>query len=212
MKLKTYWISALTILLLFSTGTGKLQAQDAYQPVTPPQPTQTGDKIEVLELFWYGCPHCYDLEPYLDSWLKNKSDDVEFRRMPAILGKNWIPHAKAYFTAEKLGIVDQIHKLLFDAIHKDGEQIFDEKSLKIFFTNHGVDAGEFAKIYNSEEVEVKIKESFVMGQRYKITGVPSIIVNGKYLTSTTMAGGHEDLFTIIDQLIKKEREGNIAQE
>ena len=212
MKLKTYWISALTILLLFSTGTGKLQAQNAYQPVTPPQPIQTGDKIEVLELFWYGCPHCYDLEPYLDSWLKNKSDDVEFRRMPAILGKNWIPHAKAYFTAEKLGIVDQIHKPLFDAIHKGREEIFDEKSLKIFFTNHGVDAGEFTKIYNSEEVEVKIKESFVMGQRYKITGVPSIIVNGKYLTSTTMAGGYEDLITIIDQLVEKERDGNTAQE
>ena len=211
MKLKTFWISVLTILLFSPTWIVGCRAAEAYQSVTPPQPTQTGDKIEVLELFWYGCPHCYALEPLLDNWLKKKPGDVEFRRIPAILGKTWIPHARAYFTAEKLGIVNQIHKPLFDAIHKDKEQIFDEKSLQEFFAKHGVEPEKFSKIYNSEEVEIKLRESLIMGQRYKVTGVPSIIVNGKYLTSASMTGSYESMFTTMDQLIEKERKNNMVQ-
>jgi len=212
MRLKTFSISILAILLFSSAWAGGRYSSETYHPVIPPQPTQTGDKIEVLELFWYGCPHCYDLEHYLDKWLEKKPDDVVFRRMPAILGKGWIPHARAYFTAEKLGIVDQIHRPLFDAIHKDGEHIIDEGSLKTFFAKHGVDADEFSKIFNSEEVEIKVKESFVMGQRYKVTGVPTIIINGKYRTSASITGSNENLFLVIDQLVEKERNKKMAQE
>ncbi len=193
---------ASVILLCFSLN---VQAEDAYKLIIPAQPTQTDGKIEVLEVFWYGCPHCYHFEPFVTEWLKTKPDDVDFRRMPGIFNKNWVPHAKAYFTAEKLGVLDRIHSQLFDALHKDRKRIFTESELKDFFVSQGIDGDEFTRIYNSSEVETKFKQAFIMGQRYKITGVPAVIVNGKYMTSGSMAGSYENLLKTIDQLVDKER-------
>jgi len=194
-----------SIFILFAFLFSPLAVAKGYQDIIPPQPTETGDKIEVVEVFWYGCPHCYKFEPYLEKWLQNKPEDVEFRRMPGIFRKSWIPHARAYYTAIKMGVADKIHRPLFDALHKERRKIFDEKALKRFFVEHGVDGDEFTRIYNSNEVDTKIKQAFIMGQRYKITGVPSIVINGKYLTSSTLAGSHANVLKIIDELVDKER-------
>ena len=156
-------------------------------------------------MFWYGCPHCYHFEPYIEKWLKTKPDDVVFRRVPAALNKSWLPHAKAYFTAEKLGILDKIHRPLFDAIHKDRRPIFTEDQLRDFFKEFGVDPDEFTKIYNSDEVETKTKQAFFLARGYRVTGVPSMIINGKYLTSGTLTGSYENMLKVVDNLIKKER-------
>ena len=182
-------------------------ANDGYVEITPAQPTQSGNKIEVLEVFWYGCPHCYDFEPFINEWLENKPEDVVFRRMPGIFRKDWIPHAKAYFTAEKLNILNKIHSTLFTAIHTEKKQIYDDSSIKKFFLKHDVDKKEFRKAYESDEVDTKVKQAYVMGQRYKITGVPAIIVNGKYMVSGSTAGSFENVMKIIDMLIEKERGG-----
>ena len=190
-------------LLFFISGFA--YADEGFIPISPAQPTQTGDKIEVLEVFWYACPHCYDFEPYVKKWLETKADDVEFRRMPGIFRKSWIPHAKAYFTAQKLGILDTTHSQLFDAIHKEKQKIFDDDSIKKFYVDHGVDGDEFSKVYDSDEIDTKIKQAFVMGQRYKVTGVPSIIVNGKYLVSGSTAGSFPNMLKIVDSLVDKER-------
>lgn len=203
MKNITRYLS-LCILLLLGSHTVAAEG-DGYTTITPAQPTQTGDKIEVLEIFWYACPHCYDFEPYISEWLESKPDDVEFRHMPGIFRKNWIPHAKAFFTAEKLGILDSIHGPLFDAIHKEKKKIHDDASIKKFFVKHGVDKGEFTKIYESDEVNTKVKQAFVMGQRYKLTGVPALIVNGKYMVSGSTAGSLENVLKVIDALVDKER-------
>ncbi len=189
-------------LLLFSLQS---QAKDGYVSISPAQPTQTGNKIEVVEVFWYGCPHCYDFEPYIDKWLETKPDDVEFRRMPGIFRKSWIPHAKAYYTAEKLGVLDKIHAPLFTALHKQRKRIYDDESLEEFFEDQGIDDDEFRKIYDSEEVDTKVKQAFVMGQRYKVTGTPAIVVNGKYLVSGSSAGSFENALKVIDDLVAKER-------
>lgn len=201
-------ILSLSLLLLISTQT---KAADGYTTISPAQPTQTGDKIEVLEIFWYACPHCYDFEPYISDWLKSKPDDVEFRRMPGIFRKSWIPHAKAYFTAEKLGILDTIHAPIFDAIHKEKKKIHDDTAFKKFFVKHGVDKKEFLKIYHSDEVDTKVKQAFVMGQRYKVTGVPAVIVNGKYMVSGSTAGSFENVLKIIDELVDKERASTVSE-
>lgn len=203
MKLKLFFASVaiLTSAILFAADNLN---KEAFEQI-PAQPTATGNKIEVLEFFWYGCPHCYSLEPYLEKWQATKADDIQLRRVPAILGKNWIPHARAYFTAQKLGIVDKIHRPLFDAIHKDKQQIVDEKSLTDFFVKMGVDKDEFSRIYESKEISEQIQEAFILGQQYQITGVPAIIVNGKYRTSASMAGGNANLIEIINQLTAKER-------
>ena len=203
MKLKLFFASValLTSAILFAADN---MDRGPYEPI-PAQPTATGNNIEVLEFFWYGCPHCYSLEPYLEKWQTTKADDVQLRRVPAILGKNWIPHARAYFTAEKLGIVNKIHRPLFEAIHKDKKPILDEKSLRDFFATMGVDKDEFTRIYESNEISEKIQEAFVLGQQYQITGVPTVIVNGKYRTSSSMAGGNANLIETINQLTAKER-------
>ena len=182
-----------------------VQAEDPYTRIVPAQPTQAIDKIEVLEVFWYGCPHCYEFEPYVEKWLQSKAEDVEFRRMPGIFSKNWIPHARAYFTAEKLSVLDIIHSSLFEALHEEKKRLYTEDELKDFFVSKGIDGDEFTEVYNSSEVETKFKQAFVMGQRYKITGVPAVIINGKYMTSGSLAGSYDNLLKTIDDLVDKER-------
>ena len=193
-------------LLFFITNAFADSVDDYYQQIRPAQPTQAPEgKIEVAEVFWYGCPHCYAFEPILESWLKTKPDDVVFRRIPGVLNKNWVPHAKAYFTAEKLGILEKIHKPLFDAIHKERRRIFTEDQLRDFFEEQGVDPDEFNKIYHSDEVETKTKQAFFLARGYRLTGVPSVVVNGKYLTSGSLAGSYENLLKVVNYLIEKER-------
>ncbi len=190
------------ILLLCSASLA--MAKDSYTNIIPAQPTQT-DKIEVVEVFWYGCPHCYDFEPHVKKWLETMPDDVEFRRMPGIFNKNWVGHARAYYTAEKLGVLDKVHTPLFEALHKERKRIFSESEIKDFFVSQGVDGDEFTRVYNSSEIETKFKQAFLMGQRYKITGVPAVIVNGKYMTSASQAGSFENILKTIDELVAKER-------
>ena len=197
------YFNYLIFTVLFSIF-NQVSAQ-GYVQITPAQPTQSENKIEVLEVFWYGCGHCYDFEPFINKWLEKKPDDVVFRRMPGIFNKNWIPHAKAYFTAEKLNILDKIHSSLFVAIHEKRKKINNDRTIQKFFLENGIDKKEFKKIYQSDEVDTKIKQAYVMGQRYKITGVPAIIVNGKYLVSGSTAGSFENVTKIMDMLIERER-------
>ncbi len=198
----------LIVFLISFTGAGTADSfEQSYKNIRPAQPTQTEDKIEVVEVFWYGCPHCYDFEPYLDQWLATKPDDVEFRRMPGIFNKSWIPHAKTYFTAIKMGVLEKIHHPLFAALHKKKERLYTEQALQEFVTRRGVDSSEFTKIYHSNEIETKIKQAFVMGQRYGVTGVPAVVINGKYLTNGTMARSYDNLLKVIDKLVDRERQG-----
>jgi len=175
-----------------------------YKELPTKQPTSAGDKIEVVEVFWYGCPHCYHFEPVIEKWLDEKAEYIEFVRMPGILGKNWLPHARAFYAAEKLGVLDIIHKPLFDAIHKDNRKIIDEKSLRVFFSEHGVSGDEFDQAYNSSEVEEKVRAAFTAGQGYALTGVPAIIINGKYGTSASVAGDFNKIIDVINTLAAKE--------
>ena len=198
---KLLTLMGISLLLL----TFNARANEGYVNISPAQPTQTGDKIEVVEVFWYGCPHCYDFEPYIEKWLETKADDVEFRRMPGVFRKSWIPHAKAYYTAEKLDVLDKIHHTLFDALHKYRKNINDKDSLEDFFEDQGIDDDKFSTIYESDEVDTKVKQAFVMGQRYKVMGTPAVIVNGKYMVSGTTAGSFDNALKIIDQLVAKER-------
>ena len=194
------------LLCLFISGAFADDREQGYEEIRPAQPTQVPEgKIEVVEVFWYGCPHCYDFEPYLKNWLENKPDDVVFRRLPGVLNKSWLPHAKAYFTAEKLGILADIHKPLFDALHKERKRIFTEDQLRDFFEDHGVDADKFDKIYNSDEIETKTKQAFFLARGYRLTGVPSVVVNGKYMTSGSLTGSFTNLLKTIDYLVEKER-------
>ncbi len=205
MKRQALMVVLLTIIMISNGWSDGRFVTQTYKLIIPPQPTQTGDKIEVIEIFWYGCPHCYDLEPHLEHWLKSKPKDVEFIRVPGILGNGWIAHAKAFYTAEKLGVLDNIHRPLFDAIHKKGRRIMNEKKLKDFFISQGIDGDEFSEIYNSEEIDAKIKNAFILGKNYKITGVPTIIVNGKFRTTASLSGSNAGIIDTINELADRER-------
>lgn len=174
-----------------------------YQRVVPAQPVETGDQIEVLELFWYGCPHCFHLEPVLEGWLKKLPPNVAFRRMPAILGDTWVAHARAFYAAEALGVLDRINEPLFQAIHVDKKPMLDEASLADFFVSQGVARDAFLHAYHSFTVESKVRRAKDMTRRYGIDGVPAIIVDGKYRTGGSLAGGQDKMMEVVDFLIGK---------
>ena len=191
--------------VLFSASIAAQEYEGKFQLIQPNQPTQSGDKIEVMEVFWYGCSHCYAFEPFLEKWLETKADDVAFVRVPGVLNSSWVPQAKAYFVAEKLGITDKIHNPLFHAIHREKRSLNTEAALRKFFTSHGINQDEFTKVFNSNELDIKIRQAYFTARDYKLTGVPSVIVNGKYLSTATLAGTHRNLVEVINYLVEQER-------
>ena len=182
-----------------------LQEGDHYQRVQPAQPTESGDKIEVLEIFWYGCPHCFDLEPGLNAWAKKLPSDVALRRMPGVLPEHWVPHAKAFYTLEAMGALPRLHEALFEAIHVEQMRLDDKSSLAQWAGKNGVDAQQFGRIFDSFAVQSKAMRAKRMTQAYGINGVPAIIVDGKYRTSVSMAGGERELFEVVNALIEMSR-------
>jgi thiol:disulfide interchange protein DsbA len=178
-----------------------------YQPVYPEVPTDVSQgKVEVVELFWYGCPHCYDIEPYINKWLQTKPESVEFMRLPATLNPGWVNHAKTYFALELLDELERIHPLMFAAIHDQGRRLKDLNAILRFLNQQGVDQDRFLEAYQSLEVQTRLRRAGWLNQQYGATGVPAVVVNGKYLTSARMAGSPENLFKVVDLLIKKELE------
>ena len=191
------------ILVFFSSFLVKAESV-GYETLSPAQPTQNPAKIEIIEFFWYGCPHCYAFEPLLEKWKKNLPANVEFIRLPAAFNELWSKHAKAYYTAEALGIVEKIHADFFEAIQNGKEKLDTEASLAAFFEAHGVTESQFKVAYNSFAVDSKMRQAPLMASRYGITGVPAIIINGKFKTNGTLAGSHEKMIEVIDKLIKEE--------
>jgi protein dithiol oxidoreductase (disulfide-forming) len=181
-----------------------VRAEEGFETISPAQPVQNPDKIEVIEFFWYGCPHCHHLEPSLVAWLKNKPANVEFIRQPAVFSELWGKHAKAYYVAETLGIVDKVHADLFDAVQNKKQKMTSKEELAKFFADHGVNSEDFHNAYNSFSVDAKLRQAESIGPRYGISGVPTLIVNGKFRVSASSAKSQENMLNVVDQLIKKE--------
>lgn len=201
-------IVGFALVIFFVSFAALLKAEEksstGYEAVSPPQPTANSAKIEVIEFFWYGCPHCYSFEPTLTTWLKAKPENVEFIRIPAIFNEQWGKHAKAYFTAEALGVIDKIHADFFDAIQEKKQELETEDELAKFFAAHGVKEADFRETYNSFMIDAKMRQAPALAAKYGITGVPAIIVNGKYKTNGTLAGSQEKMIDVMNALIKKE--------
>lgn len=205
--LKKFAGCALIICFVSYTALLKAEEQPGYEAVSPAQPTANPAKIEVIEFFWYGCPHCYSFEPSLTKWLKALPANVEFIRIPAIFNEQWGKHAKAYFTAEALGVVDAVHADFFDAIQEKKQELETEDQLAKFFAAHGVKEAEFRETYNSFMIDAKMRQAPAIAAKYGITGVPAIVVNGKYKTNGTLAGSQEKMIEVMNSLIKKESGG-----
>jgi len=176
-----------------------------YKLVTPPVRSSSENKVEVVELFWYGCPHCYSMEPKLVEWKKKQAEKIQFVRIPAIFPNRpvWELHARAYYTAELLGIQDKMHTALFDAIHKDRKKLFNQAALADFFAGFGVDKALFNETMQSFGVQMNINRAKDLTNRYQIDGVPTLIVDGRYRTHASLTSGQAGLLKVTDFLIEK---------
>lgn len=181
-----------------------------YELVKPPQPTDTPDKVEVVEVFWYGCPHCFTFLPAMEQYAKGKPDYVAVRHMPAIFRDSWVEHARAFYTADLLGVQERIHRPLFEAIHVGKQRLDTREDLMKFFEQHGVSNGDFNKTYDSFAVQTLMRKSQVMQQRYGVRGTPTVIVNGKYRVSGSLAGSPQNMIKVIEALVERERAEKLA--
>ncbi|MBP6243187.1 MAG: thiol:disulfide interchange protein DsbA/DsbL [Chromatiaceae bacterium] len=173
-----------------------------------PQPTETGDKIEVLEVFMYSCPHCFHLEPTLEKWRETQPANVAFRRMPAVFSTKPDLQAQAFYAAELLGAQEKFTLAMFDAIHVKKQKISDENVVVTIAEGAGIDGAEFRKALNSFDVNMKVNRARNVTKNYGIDGVPAVVVNGKYRTSPSQTGSREGLVKVIDQLIARETGGS----
>ncbi len=174
-----------------------------YKRIDQPK-TIDGDKVEVLEFFWYGCPHCYSFEPYLNKWKKNKPKNVEFVRVPATFQPLWVLHARAYYALQMLDAGEKIHLKFFSEIHNKKNYMKTLDALTVFVQEHGVERSEFIDAMNSFTVETQVRKATKLVTDYKLSGVPAVAVNGKYLVSASMAGSYDNMIKIMNYLIEKE--------
>lgn len=180
-----------------------------YTRLVPAQPTTVAPgKVEVVEVFWYGCGHCFTLDPAIESWrAKGKPAYVEFVRIPAMWNETTRMHARIFFTAELLGKLEELHTPIFREINMKGNQLNTVEKITAFFREHGVGTDDFQKAFSSFAVENKLQRADFLNRRYRIESVPTVIVNGKYKTDVSMAGGEQPLFGLIDELSAHEHGG-----
>ncbi|HEU4616706.1 MAG TPA: thiol:disulfide interchange protein DsbA/DsbL [Gammaproteobacteria bacterium] len=176
-----------------------------YIRLSPTQPTSSSPTlVEVAEVFWYGCPHCYAFETYLKKWNASKAGYINFVRIPAVWNPLLRLHARAFYTAEALGKGEEMHDAFFNAIHVEHNPLDSEDKLTEFFGRFGVDADTFKRTFDSYAVEQKVQHADELNRRYRIESVPSLVVNGKYVTSGSMVGSYDDLLSLVDELAAAE--------
>jgi len=182
-----------------------IEAGKQYVELSSAVPVSVPGKIEVVELFWYGCPHCYAFEPTINPWVEKLPADVNFVRIPAMFGGPWDAHGQLFITLEMMNVEHKVHAAVFEAIQKGGKRLTDKNDMADFIATQGVDKAEFLKTFDSFAVKGKIAQYKELAKKYEVTGVPTMIVNGKYRFDLGSAGGAEQTLQVADQLIAKER-------
>ena len=176
---------------------------DDYEVLKVPQPVTTGDKIEVIEFFWYGCIHCYNLEPQIESWLKKKPAHVEFRRVPAIFNERWSRDAAIFYALQAIGALDRLHRPLFDAIHRDRLDTAKADAFNQWLSRNGVDQKKFDDALRSFGVQSQVRRAAQMSVSYRIEGTPAIAVQGKYIVGNSARA--MDTTDYLIELARRER-------
>ena len=180
-----------------------------YQTLSEPVETRSGDQLELAEVFWYGCPSCYRMQPVIEEWKQTKPDDVNLRHVPASLRRDWEPHAKAFYAARQLGVVDEIHSDLFDALAGERRSLNDVDAIAAFFEEQEVaEAPEVRDAWGSFAVDTAMRRGRQFQQGAKVTGTPTLVVEGKYVISVRAAGSYENMLAIAGHLLEKERSGD----
>ena len=175
-----------------------------YDLISPSVKTSNPEKIVVTELFWYGCPHCFRFEPYVEHWAKTLPAGVIFEQVPSVINPRWVDHAKAFYALKMMGVQKQVHKKLFDAIHVKRQRLMNLDSIAEYIAEQGLDEKLFRDSYASFPVDNQVRKNGQVEKRYGHNGVPAVVVNGKYLISAGKAGSNQRLLQIANFLIGKE--------
>jgi len=199
---KLIGLSLFVLLFLPLAGQAQYLEGVEYTRVNP-QSVETGSKIEVREFFWYGCPHCFSLEPILEKWLKTLPKNAQFVRTPAVFNDRWAVHARAYYAFEALGITGKMHTALFYAMNVEKRPMSDADSIAALVEEKGGNRQAFLDAYNSFGMQASLNRATQLAHAYNIDSVPTLIVDGRYMTNANIAGGYDKVPLVLDFLIKK---------
>lgn len=209
--LRALFVAGLALNLAAPAQAAQITLGKDYVEVKPPQPTDSAGKIEVLEFFWYGCPHCNNLQPSLEAWVKRKPADVEFKHVPAVFQDSWVPLTRAYYTIEAMGLLDKLHQEMFAALHKQRVNLKDANAIFDWAASKGVDRKKFADTYNSFGVNGRTQRSIELTRKFDIPGTPALVINGKFITAPSMtlkadkSVDYDRFFEVVDALIAEQR-------
>lgn len=214
LALTTTCVTLSTAQAQLAPDTEPFKAGQHYTVIGTAQPTANPEMIEVVEVFSYMCPHCKSFQPYMDGWMETISDDIDFRRQPVVFGRpQWAALARAYYTIDALGMTEEAHGAIFDALHNQRKNLTTDDAMATFLAEHGISKDDYLKTAQSFAIETKLKRGISMTKSYGITGTPSIVINGKYLTTPSMAGSAQRAIEVADYLIDIERKAmETAQE
>ncbi|WP_346796832.1 thiol:disulfide interchange protein DsbA/DsbL [Halomonas sp. Bachu 37] len=203
---KTLMIAIAGLSLSTLAGATELVEGEHYTLLKEPVETQVEDgKIEVTEAFWYGCPHCYNLEEPLNAWVAEQPDDVAFQRLPATMGGDWNKHAGAFYAAKELGILDELHADFFHAIHEEGRSLTQEDELAEFFSNYGVSEEQAQEALGAFNVRSQVNQANSRMRDMRLMGVPALIVDGRYVVTPSSAGSLDNMPRIAETLVERVR-------
>lgn len=199
LKIKNFIILSFLILLMNSFA----HAQKYVQISTEKQ--QDSKDIIIYEFFWYGCPHCFNLEPTMDRIQADLEKDTKIMKIPVALRESWVAHAKLYYALEQMEKIDELHNLIFEEIHIENNRLVTEEQIVRFIGQHGIDTTKFIEKFNSFGTEARIKKASNLARKYQINSVPTIIINGRYLTSGSYVSSYDELYSVVNLLIERER-------
>ena len=191
------------VLFLILITSSNVFAQKYVQISTEKQ--QESKDIIIYEFFWYGCPHCYNLEPTMDRIEADLEKDTKVVKLPVALRDSWIPHAKLYYALKQMDKIDQVHNLIFEEIHLEDNRLNTEQQMIDFLGKHGIDTDKFLEKYNSFGTEARINKASNLAKKYQIDSVPTIIINGKFLTSGSYVSSYDELYSVVNLLVERER-------
>lgn len=203
--IRTLSISLFALLFMAQANAQSYEEGRHYVELDVPVRTASDTGVEVAEVFWYGCPHCYEFKPLIEGWAEDAPDHVNYVKIPAALGQSWEPHAKAFYAVEAMGELDKVHDAFFEALAGERRQLNSGEALADFVEGHGVDGEEFLKNYNSFGVNARMQQAQSKIRGARVTGTPTMIVAGKYRVTASMAGSHEAVLDVVDYLVEQEQ-------
>jgi thiol:disulfide interchange protein DsbA len=175
------------------------------------QPLEPGNLIEVIDFFWYGCPYCDQLQPGLEAWFKRKPADVVLRRIPAILNESWKAHARIFYTLESLNEVERLHLEVYRGYHVEKLHMSKPDVMVEWAVRHGIDRQRWLDAYYSREVDERVERARALTQAYTVAGTPTLVVDGRYLTSGNLAASLQEMMTTLEDLIRLARRSRAAR-